>query len=794
MYFSSQSACFSLATGSTLKSATCLQLREWHRLLWSAFLHADETHLYYNMSSFLWKGAQLEPQMGSGGYLVMMTQLLALSQGWMVALAYFSKYWPLLQNMYFSQCTVGFSGVVLNHNSPGWSSVGGVPLPTKYVTWAELVYIQFIAPQASFLGHLSGILAGLTYVTVNHNDLNVFRAVRRLFYMGPRPFSGDGQNASTRTRNTQPDARAAAAAAAVHLSLAGPNAVFVMWATGAAKTGVGALTPNNFASVPSVVRYGTSATALSQTASGNAEVYSQIYNTSVAAIGGATALNYTSPVLHNVRLTGLTPNTQYFYQAGDGTNFSPVFNFTSMQTAGPNYPQRIIAMADWGMSANATSTLQHALVSASAPNVGPPVLYYIADYCYADTWFTNGTVTSPDSGLEGYTSGRQQSCTSCDDCIAVVFSMTIYAACSPAGTWQPVWDSWQRFIQPLVSYIPMLGGTGNHEIEAQSDGNNTVFESVMARWKYPSEASNGSFFYFSSEQGPAHGIWLSPYVDYTPGSDQWTWLAYDLQNIDRTKTPWVIVNIHNPIAGTTDSSYKEFEQMRWSIEPLTYRYGVNVFFYGHVHSYERTSPIYLDVIDPCGAVHITIGDAGNSEGLSGVNKATYGPDYEDTAGSGACEIAQNSSVRPSFLYSNNPVVNDRWSWFKRALTYNADGNSSNPSNPTTPQGYCFKEQPTWSQVREPSFGHGTLDILNATTAHWQWHRNQDGVAIAADDVFIMQDPTACKNRLGQWPIVETGLTGPRVSGSLRQGAAAPAAAPATSLQQTSAAAGRRSLQ
>ena len=38
------------------------------------------------------------------------------------------------------------------------------------------------------------------------------------------------------------------------------------------QTGVGALTPNNFASVPSVVRYGTSATALSQTASGNAEV------------------------------------------------------------------------------------------------------------------------------------------------------------------------------------------------------------------------------------------------------------------------------------------------------------------------------------------------------------------------------------------------------------------------------------------------------------------------------------------------------------------------------------------
>ena len=25
------------------------------RLLWSAFLHADELHIFYNMSSFLWK-------------------------------------------------------------------------------------------------------------------------------------------------------------------------------------------------------------------------------------------------------------------------------------------------------------------------------------------------------------------------------------------------------------------------------------------------------------------------------------------------------------------------------------------------------------------------------------------------------------------------------------------------------------------------------------------------------------------------------------------------------------------
>ena len=32
-----------------------LQDKQWPRLFWSAFLHADEMHLFYNMSSLLWK-------------------------------------------------------------------------------------------------------------------------------------------------------------------------------------------------------------------------------------------------------------------------------------------------------------------------------------------------------------------------------------------------------------------------------------------------------------------------------------------------------------------------------------------------------------------------------------------------------------------------------------------------------------------------------------------------------------------------------------------------------------------
>lgn len=51
-------------------------------------------------------------------------------------------------------------------------------------------------------------------------------------------------------------------------------------------------------------------------------------------------------------------------------------------------------------------------------------------------------------------------------------------------------------------------------------------------------------------------------------------------------------------------------------------------------------------------------------------------------------------------------------------TMQGDGNSTGTGNPG---GYCYAEQPAWSAYREPSFGHGTLDIVNSTTALWYAH-------------------------------------------------------------------------
>ena len=58
----------------------------------------------------------------------------------------------------------------------------------------------------------------------------------------------------------------------IHLSVAGPDALSVMWATGKAKTGQGGLTPNDPLSVPSVVRWGTAPDALTNSVAGTATV------------------------------------------------------------------------------------------------------------------------------------------------------------------------------------------------------------------------------------------------------------------------------------------------------------------------------------------------------------------------------------------------------------------------------------------------------------------------------------------------------------------------------------------
>jgi membrane associated rhomboid family serine protease len=138
------------------------------RLFGSALIHGDDMHLWYNMLSLLNKGVTLETATGSGHFLLLVLGLWALSQLLVVVLSY-----VLLLVGYtdpFYMCSVGFSGVIfalkyiLGHRSvPGLTQVMYFTMDIKYAAWAELILIQFLVPNASFLGHLCGILAGILW-------------------------------------------------------------------------------------------------------------------------------------------------------------------------------------------------------------------------------------------------------------------------------------------------------------------------------------------------------------------------------------------------------------------------------------------------------------------------------------------------------------------------------------------------------------------------------------------------------------------------------------------------------
>eukprot|EP00808_Paulinella_micropora_P024204 g993.t1 len=144
-------------------------------LLWANFFHVDDWHLAYNMVSLLWKGLLLEPQLGSARLVWLVLQMGVLSSLLHVALAALEPW--LLGTYYASSCSVGFSAtlfalkVILNYSEDArpvsrpriLGFLLPVELPTKHMAWFELLVTHYAVPQASFTGHLAGILAGLLY-------------------------------------------------------------------------------------------------------------------------------------------------------------------------------------------------------------------------------------------------------------------------------------------------------------------------------------------------------------------------------------------------------------------------------------------------------------------------------------------------------------------------------------------------------------------------------------------------------------------------------------------------------
>jgi hypothetical protein len=315
----------------------------------------------------------------------------------------------------------------------------------------------------------------------------------------------------------------------------------------------------------------------------------------VTSISGAY---YSSPLIHHVRVTSdLTPNTLYFYHVGGKDQWSEDFTFTTPPIVGELAPDSdgIVfgVVGDLGQTADSAQTVSH-----MNDETDIDMILHAGDLSYAD----------------------------CD---------------------QPRWDTWANMVQYVSATKPWMTCPGNHEIEADVGGN--TFTAYEARYAMPEiqpaeqlpspgelsccpSAFIGHYDYgnafYSFDYGLAHVIFLNSYTNTTEGSPQYVWLQKDLASVDRSVTPWIFISFHCPWYNTYLDHQSEFQAliMQEEMEPLFLKYKVNAVFVGHVHAYERTYPVAYGEVDmDNGVVYITIGDAGNREGL--VN-ATWGtPDW-----------------------------------------------------------------------------------------------------------------------------------------------------------------------
>lgn len=314
---------------------------------------------------------------------------------------------------------------------------------------------------------------------------------------------------------------------------------------------------------------------------------------------------------HSVLLTGLAPDTTYFYKFGglagsEGYVWSGMCSFRTPPAPAATATASAVVFADMGVG------LPYEKVSGgSSYPVARASVEWIGRLMQESAW--------PGAPLPS---------------LLVHMGDISYARGYPF-----VWEWFMSSITPLASALPYMVGIGNHEYDYRghgqvipswapwgTDSGGECGVPYSARFSMPAPPAqmappatghaNTRSLWYSYEQGPIHYTVMSTEHDFTRISVQYQFLAADLASVDRTRTPWIVFAGHRPMytseGNLTDAFTRTFIA---EIEPLFHLHHVDVALWGHVHKYERTCGIVSAGVcgarDEDGTVHVVIGNAGN---------------------------------------------------------------------------------------------------------------------------------------------------------------------------------------
>lgn len=179
IHYASRHARFNTFAALSLRRA-CLRpsvaLSEPWRLVLASVVHVSDVHVLYNCLSLVAKGVLLEHRMGSARFFALIVYLSISAHAVYVALAYI-----LPPRFLLHRCVAGFSGILFGLNvilrlHPRYKTharhappvqipfIGAVLPAAALAPWYDLVVTSILVPNASFTGHLAGIIAGLAFV------------------------------------------------------------------------------------------------------------------------------------------------------------------------------------------------------------------------------------------------------------------------------------------------------------------------------------------------------------------------------------------------------------------------------------------------------------------------------------------------------------------------------------------------------------------------------------------------------------------------------------------------------
>ncbi|KAG4207211.1 hypothetical protein ERO13_A03G052200v2 [Gossypium hirsutum] len=194
------------------------------------------------------------------------------------------------------------------------------------------------------------------------------------------------------------------------------------------------------------------------------------------------------------------------------------------------------------------------------------------------------------------------------------------------------WDQFTAQVEPIASTVPYMIASGNHERDWPNSGSFYDTPDSGGECGVPAEtmfyypAENKAKFWYSTDYGLFHFCIADSEHDWREGSEQYRFIEQCLASVDRHRQPWLIFSAHRVLGYSSNDWYSQegaYEEPmgRDGLQKLWQKYKVDIAFYGHVHNYERSCPIYQN---QCvnkeknhysgtvnGTIHVVVGGAGS---------------------------------------------------------------------------------------------------------------------------------------------------------------------------------------